>query len=82
MPKKLKTLERNEGKAPLLVPHPEEEDCAFQPAISQILAEQTVAIPGHHYTLVSRKKCTNPCSCETIVCTIPVASAAWCDRQA
>ena len=34
------------------------------------------------YTLVSRKKCTNPCSCETIVCTIPVASAAWCDRQA
>ena len=32
--------------------------------------------------LVSRKKCTNPCSCETIVCTIPVASAAWCDRQA
>jgi len=35
-----------------------------------------------HYTLVSRKKCTNPCSCETIVCTIPVASAAWCDRQA
>ena len=34
------------------------------------------------YPLVSRKKCTNPCSCETIVCTIPVASAAWCDRQA
>jgi len=34
------------------------------------------------YALVSRKKCTNPCSCETIVCTIPVASAAWCDRQA
>ena len=34
------------------------------------------------YTLVSRKKCTNTCSCETIVCTIPVASAAWCDRQA
>ena len=32
--------------------------------------------------LVSRKKCTNTCSCETIVCTIPVASAAWCDRQA
>src|SRR5271157_3524729 len=24
------------------------------------------------YSLVSRKKCTNPCSCETIVCTIPV----------
>ena len=41
--------------------------------------------PGSHrlpYSLVSRKKCTNPCSCETIVCTIPVASAAWCDRQA
>ena len=34
------------------------------------------------YPLVSRKKCTNPCSCETMVCTIPVASAAWCDRQA
>ena len=30
MPKKLKTLERNEGKAPLLVPHPEEEDENFR----------------------------------------------------
>ena len=38
--------------------------------------------PISFLSLVSRKKCTNPCSCETIVCTIPVASAAWCDRQA
>ena len=30
MAKKLKTLERNEGKAPLLVPHPEEEDARFR----------------------------------------------------
>ena len=51
MPKKLKTLERNEGKAPLLVPHPEEEDCAFQTAISQILAEQTVAHSDSAFSL-------------------------------
>ena len=46
--------------------------------------EEVLVLPpvGTLYTLVSRKKCTNPCSCETIVCTIPVASAAWCDRQA
>ena len=43
MPKKLKTLERNEGKAPLLVPRPEEEDHALQTAIPQILPVQTVA---------------------------------------
>ena len=30
MPKKLKTLERNEGKAPRLVPHPAEEDENFR----------------------------------------------------
>ena len=30
MAKKLKTLERNEGKAPLLVPHPAEEDENFR----------------------------------------------------
>ncbi len=30
MPMKLKTLERNEGKAPLLVPHPAEEDENFR----------------------------------------------------
>ena len=30
MPKMLKTLERNEGKAPLLVPHSEEEDARFR----------------------------------------------------
>ena len=45
-------------------------------AIAHLLGDDS------HYPLVSRKKCTNPCSCETIVCTIPVASAAWCDRQA
>ena len=56
---------------------------------SGLILEETARIfrtpegqPFHLYPLVSRKKCTNPCSCETIVCTIPVASAAWCDRQA
>ena len=46
------------------------------------IARQRLLTAKFDYSLVSRKKCTNPCSCETIVCTIPVASAAWCDRQA
>ena len=49
-----------------------------KPTMLKVITEN---IPGE-LKLVSRKKCTNPCSCETIVCTIPVASAAWCDRQA
>ena len=53
--------------------------------IGRLSCGQAAELAGYSkrtYTLVSRKKCTNPCSCETIVCTIPVASAAWCDRQA
>ena len=44
MPKKLKTLERNEGKAPLLVPHPEEED----ENLRQLVSDSCRADSGEH----------------------------------
>ena len=47
MPKKLKTLERNEGKAPLLVPHPEEEDENFR----QLLSDSCRADSGAAFRL-------------------------------
>jgi hypothetical protein len=46
MPKKLKTLERNEGKAPLLVPHPAEEDENFRQLSLRFLHSRQWRSPG------------------------------------
>ena len=48
MPKELKTLERNEGKAPLLVPQPEEEDENFRQLSLRFLHSRQWRSPGHH----------------------------------
>ena len=48
MPKKLKTLERNEDKAPLLVPHPEEEDARFRQLSLRFLQSRQWRIQTQH----------------------------------
>ena len=46
MPKNLKTSERNEGKAPLLVPQPEEEDENFRQLSLRFLHSRQWRSPG------------------------------------
>ena len=88
MAKKLKTSERNEGKAPLLVPHPEEEDESFRQLCLRFLQSRQWRSPGTSlYThqcimLVAGLGAPVPrvAKALTVLDNFILSKVCWCDR--
>ena len=88
MPKKLKALERNGGKAPLLVPQPEEEDENFRQLSLRFLHSRQWRSPGTTlYThqcimLVARLGAPVPrvAKALTVLDNSILSKVCWCDR--
>ena len=88
MPKKLKTLERNEGKVPLLVPHPQEKEENFRQLSLRFLQSRQWRSPGTTiYThqcimLVAGPGAPVPRVAKglTVLDNSILSKVCWCDR--